>query len=147
MWTDPIERQRLECIFTLGGGELHTPHADFPDPWDNLAPGWYEGAPDYYSNPDAPSWECRTLLGWVQGPSEIDGWRLLETFMTSGEAECWFCGHGTDWDGSDEQDKAPADTCTGYRGNPECKLCEGSGYVYLGDGWYEAIYVSTDEEV
>ena len=45
-------------------------------------------------------------------------------YTSSGESECWWCGPGT----GNEGDQS------------ECKLCEGDGYVYLGDGWREVVY-------
>ena len=34
MTTDDIDidRERIACVFGLGGGELHEPHPEFPDP-------------------------------------------------------------------------------------------------------------------
>lgn len=138
-----IEREQMECVFRLGGGELHIADARFPDPWEEVFAYWYEGCPDY-DEEDSKDYDYnyRTGLAYYNCP-EIEGWELVRSFSTSGETECWRCGPGTDWDGSEEQDQARQEqpcTNTGYRGDPDCKLCEGSGYVYIGDGWAEAVY-------
>ena len=147
-----LDRQRIECVFGLGGGELHAAHPDFPgdagwDGPDGIA-YWYEGVPDYLSLDElglGHDDEVRTaIIDCLFGhPDPPDGWEQAASFTSSGERECWWCGSGTDWDGSIEQDRArEADplTPTGYRGNPACKLCEGDGVVYLGDGWAEVVY-------
>jgi len=177
MSTEPnidLDRERVACVFGLGGGELHVPDERFPDEWDG--PGgiayWYAGPPDYAtdlkdaefihcpacggSGPDLDDCdECHgdgaeyrpvrtALLDCVFGfPEAPEGWERIASFSSSGEASCWWCGPGTDWDGSDEQELARirepvTNTC--YRGNPTCKLCEGGGYVYIGDGWHEVVY-------
>lgn len=46
-----LERERIECVFGLGGGELHVAHPDFRDSegWDGPdgIAYWYDGVPDY----------------------------------------------------------------------------------------------------
>ncbi len=84
------------------------------------------------------------LRGFPEPPK---GYEQIGSFMSSGESECWWCGPGTDWDGSEEQSNARTqdpETNTGYRGKPSCPLCEGSGYVYIGDGHAEVIYRSIE---
>lgn len=165
---DCLERERLECLFSLGGGELN----DKGDPW-GTARHWYEGPPEF-ANRDHQEAEYiyRTVLADVMfgfpDPPER-GWEQVAIYHSSGERECWHCGHGTDWDGSEDQEAAlevcdvcdghgtqnqesgepcyrckgtgrAANTNTMYRGNPDCRLCEGDGYIYLGDGWAELVY-------
>jgi len=175
-----LERQQIECVFCLGGGELHEPDAKFPDEWDGIIAYWYEGAPEYaeefkdcdyvackacdgtgWTDPNKDSMEeedvctacdgysghnyaVRTAIMYGHTYKAPKGWKQIGSFTTSGEAECWHCGPGTDWDGSEEQGNAPSDACTGYRGKPGCPLCEGSGHVYLGDGYAEVIYRSIE---
>jgi hypothetical protein len=147
-----LERERIACVFGLGGGELHVAHPDFPDEWDGPdgIAYWYDGVPEYASelrdadqvecpdcngdDDDCPSseglghrhHEVRTalqdaLFGFPDPPA---GWQRIAAYSSSGEAECGWCGSGTG-----NEDK---------RAN--CKLCEGDGIIYLGDGWFEAIY-------
>ena len=90
-------------------------------------------------------YELRTMLVCrMYGREDVpEGWEELGNFRNSGEAECWHCGPGTDWEGSEKQklarEKEP-NTNTCYRGDPSCKLCKGGGYVYIGDGWFEVVY-------
>jgi len=146
-----IERERMACAFCLGGGELHEPHPDFPDEWDGTIAYWYEGTPEYATE-YRDEHDCRTALMSVSAglPSPPDGWELLGTHTASGEAECWWCGPGTGWDGSDEQvlaeHHAEMPTPTGYRGDPKCKLCGGDGHVYLGGGWAEVVFARLEDE-
>ena len=161
---DAIEREQVEIVFGLTGGELSdTPDPGFPFTY------WYDGAPEYLERRlvETVEWcachntdnsedcsECNgrgyyelrtTVVCCLYGyPTVPEGWEQVPmVFGSSGEAGCLHCGPGSDWDGSAPQTQAKASnsiTNTGYRGNPECKLCEGSGYVYLGDGWCEIVY-------
>lgn len=130
MGDDNLERDRIACVFGLGGGELHQADDRFPDEWDGVFEHWYDGVPDYVSlselgldNDD----EVRTaILDVLFGPPEPPpGWRFVASYTSSGEAACWWCGDGT---GNEEARDA-------------CTLCEGDGYVYLGDGWAEVVFV------
>lgn len=140
-----IERAQIACVFGLGGGELHEPDERFPDEWDGLIAYWYEGVPDYATELRHQD-EARTallycLFGFPEAPVS---WTQVASFSSSCERECLWCGPGTDWDGTVEQEGArEADpiTATGYRGRPECPLCEGDGYVYLCEGWCEVVCV------
>ena len=40
-----IEREAVEMVFGLGGGELHEHNENFPDEWDERFQYWYEGKP------------------------------------------------------------------------------------------------------
>ena len=152
MTEQQIEREQVANVFCLGGGELHEPHPDFPDAWDGHFAYWHEEAPEWADESDrdgADPWECRTAYACILfgGPKVPKGWELVRSFISSGEAECWHCGPGTDYDGSEEQDaarKAEPNTNTCYRGDPECVLCEGGGYVYLGDGWAVLLFRPID---
>ena len=123
-----FDRERVACVFGLGGGELHEPHRDFADAeqWDGVIAYWYEGVPEYATElrdhfaARTAILEC--LFGYPEPPT---GWRQVAAFTSSGEASCWWCGDGTGNEG--ERDG--------------CKLCEGDGVVYLGEGWCEVVYV------
>ncbi len=112
-----LERERVKCVFLLGGGELHEPDADFPHEWDDRY--WYEGKPDYVEKDYSDNTEYRTICT-EDAPYGIKGyvpagWRVVEVHVSSGEHECWWCTNGENGD---------------IEG--KCKLCEGSGNVYLG---------------
>ena len=128
-----IECERIQCVFGLGGGELHVADERFPDSegWDGPEgiACWYEGVPDYVSLSELGlDWddELRTaILCGVYGlPNPPEGWEQVASFTSSGEAACWWCGEGPGTEGQ--------------RG--ECKLCEEEGLVYIGDGWCEVIF-------
>jgi hypothetical protein len=121
-----LERERIACVFGLGGGELHVADARFPDDWDGLVAYWYEGVPEYSSElrhlDGARTVITCCLFGHPEPPA---GWEQVASFTSSGEAACWWCGEGT---GNDAE-------------RLRCKLCEGDGLVFLGDGWCEVVYV------
>lgn len=131
-----IERERIQCVFGLGGGELHEPHADFPDEWDGPEgiAYWYEGVPDYVSLGELAldfDDEARTaitdcLFGFPEPP---EGWKRVASFSSSGEAACWWCA-GDAGGGTGNEDERDG-----------CQLCEGDGAIYLGEGWCEVVFV------
>lgn len=161
-WTKAqIERSQIEAVFGLGGGELKK------KPWRSKSKNsegqpskwcrhhWYEGPPDYATRENENAarelvgidkdYEIRTAIECrIFGASvPPKGWTEINHYRSGGECDCPFCGHGTEWEGSESQAKAKEKdprTNTGYRGDPKCKLCEGSGYVYIGDGYCEAVY-------
>ena len=121
-----LDRERIACVFGLGGGELHVPHPEFRDEWDGPKgiAHWYEGVPDYATDL-ADLDDARTaILDCMFGvPEPPPGWKVVASFASSGEAECW-CGEGG---GDDDRE--------------ECPLCEGDGIIYIGDGWREVVMV------
>ena len=137
MSTIDIDRERVACVFGLGGGELRVPHPEFPDAegWDDVIAHWYEGVPDYAVEL-ADLDDARTaILDCMFGvPTPPPGWGLVASFTSSGEAECWWCGSGSAaagaGDGTGNEDE-----------QGECPLCEGDGLVYIGDGWREVVLV------
>ena len=126
-WTKQrLETERMAYVFGLTGGEL----AD--KPWSKRA-WWYEGIPDYVGDdfPDRYSSdvEYRTTLECCLYEPAIEanaprGWKFVRYYTTSGETDCGWCGDGTGNEG--QRDK--------------CKLCEGDGLIYIGDGWAEVVY-------
>lgn len=132
-----LDRERIECVFGLGGGELHEPHPDFRDSegWDGPdgIAYWYEGIPEYTSLVDLGLTfddEVRTaILDVMFGfPDSPEGWGQVASFRSSGEANCWWCAQGAE-NGTDNEDQRDA-----------CTLCEGDGLIYLGDGMAEVVY-------
>lgn len=120
------EHASVEAVFGLTGGELN----DSPCPLDGGGRTyryWYDGPPEYAAGDYRD--ERRRLItvaacelyGSVEAPS---GWERINTFSTSGETSCPWCGDGT---GNEE-------------GREDCLLCEGDGYVYIGDGWREIVF-------
>lgn len=116
-----IERQQIELVFCLGGGELD----------DEGAHGFtytYDGVPSYMTPPDdlyAPGVTYWTavyceLYGQAKTP---EGHERIAHFTSSGETQCE-CGHDLSPDGPGQ----------------DCPLCEGDGLVYIGDGWREIVF-------
>ena len=130
-----LDRERIACVFGLGGGELHVADERFTDEWDgaNGIAYWYEGVPDYATELKRLD-EARTaILDCMYGfPEPPDGWEQVASFSSSGEAECWWCAAGEVGDDVDTGGNGAAKTA--------CKLCDGDGIVYLGDGWCEVVY-------
>lgn len=129
-----LDRERIACVFGLGGGELHEPHPEFSDEWDGVIEYWYEGVPSYASELRHLDGARTAILDCLCGPPEPPpGWKQVASYSSSGEADCWWCGEGT---GNGHQ----CDTCG---------VCEGDRFVYMGDGWFEVVYVpvaADDEE-
>jgi hypothetical protein len=159
-----IERECVEQVFGLTGGELErTPW----EPWIEIDPPtdsdplagrseyrpwyfkqttnryWYEGAPEYASE-YARDFDhtYRTVVDDCSfcPPDEVlhekgRKWVLVAQFASSGECEC---PNVEDWDG--EKHAVNADGC------PLCEESPGKkhGYIYLGDGWYELVYICVD---
>lgn len=131
-----IDRERMACVFGLGGGEL-----DDETFWLGGKPyGYtYEGLPHYVSAAELgidlyeEGRETRTVIAYhaAELPA-VDGWRQLARFASSGEADCWWCGAGCD---PEEQAKRES-----------CPLCEGDGYVYIGEPWAEHVITRIREE-
>jgi hypothetical protein len=171
-----IEREQIEWIFGLTGGELsdaswgyvHETSGLSTDPDNKCIPCdahgrsvgaypfepdyyvhtgafryWFDGAPEYvaseYRDQNVRTAVTCALFGM---PPEIlwdvtDGtrWKRVAFYQSSGETEC---------PGQHEDtDKVTADHTAG--GNV-CVLCDEEigtehGYIYLGDGWGEAVYV------
>jgi hypothetical protein len=84
---------------------------------------WYvEGAPGWLTEVEAEG--AVTVFGFdLSGPPTIDGWVLAHA-SPLGEASCPRCGDGT---GEEHR-------------RPECQICEGGGYVYLGCEAWLAVY-------
>lgn len=121
-----LERIEIENVFCLGGGELAT------EEWEGFR-YWYEGAPEYateYTHDFDHTY--RTVLAdcMFGAPDAPDGWEQVASYASSGEADCWWCGEGT---GNEDQRK-------------DCPLCEGGGYVYIGDGWAEVVFREIEPE-
>lgn len=139
------EKEQVEAVFHLGGGELE----------DESFAGYkynYDGMPEYADIGEDPDYSYHTVIatggGLLSPPKktlEDDGvvWELVETYTSSGETDCPVCGaggNGVEWWAEQFEDahgRAPTP-------NDECGLCENlysemPGFVYIGDG-YEAIY-------
>ena len=114
-----LAREQIEIVFALGGGELESA------PWEGVGAFWYEGPPEYAASDFADRWEreYRTAIVYClfSAPPCPEGWEIVGSYASSGESECH---------------------CLMAEGTPEaeCPVCEGGGYVYLGDGWAEVVY-------
>lgn len=122
---DSIDRESItvEAVFGLTGGELESEPLQLKD---RAYRYWYEGVPDYVTSefrndrrPLKTVIVCE-LYGQISPP---EGWSRVATYRSSGECPCPWCGEGT---GNEE-------------GRDDCTLCEGDGYLYLGDGWCEVV--------
>lgn len=132
MTEEQVERVQIEAVFYLDD-ELHTSHPEFLDEWDGIVRWWYDGVPEYAGSDFGPEYEDRefrtAILCEIYGSGEPpEGWERIRSYPSSGETECPAC--------TGEETVANTD----YRGDPDCVLCEGSGYVYLGDGWAEVVF-------
>jgi hypothetical protein len=129
-----LERERVVCVFGLGGGELHQPHPDFRDEWDGPdgIAHWHEGVPEYASELKHLGNARTAIIDCLFGvPDPPEGWRQVASFTSSGERECWWCAAGPVDDGN-ASGNGVAKTA--------CPLCEGDDFVYIGDGWREVVY-------
>ena len=127
---------KAKYLPTWSDGEVRTDEAPRPVRFKY----WMEGAPEWLDLPrdiKGDTRDTRSAFSWDLrfGHDVLVGWTHLLTVPRE-EAECPFCGPGSGWDGSAEQVTAQlrqqVSTCTGYRGDPKCRICEGSGYVYGG---------------
>jgi len=138
----PNTKEEIEQVFALTGGELED------ETWVYHQEGkegriafWYEGQPSYVAQKYYANYRnYRTAILcclFSAAPHQIPGkpgekpWMLQEIFASSGEARC---SRG----GVPVQD-------------PVCELCgekfgTSHGYIYLGDGWVEAVYKQESEE-
>jgi hypothetical protein len=135
-----IERERIEQVFGLTGGELSD------EPWscesrEEAKPdrvrtfhSWYEGVPEYAKRdfPDLHDTSYRTVISCCLFGAEPevledeeDRWYRVASFSSSGETTC-------SWEGCEDADE-----------NLPCKICEGDdkhGMIYIGDGWSETVF-------
>lgn len=157
-----IERLRIEEVFSLTGGELSDrrwyydaewrfrwqdePAEKMPGEWF-VAPWWFDGFPEYlgrrWPEEQGFAWDATfcTIIGDHDGNLSVikdaaGRWQHVESFMASGERECPLTG-------ADEE--ARADFATRHARCPYCEadLSEGveHGYIYLGDGRGEHVFV------
>jgi hypothetical protein len=159
-----IERQQVEEVFTLTGGELSdtawrvvreyvseldgkplTPPGERVD-IDDLDMRdfryWYEGAPEYVApdSRDIRTVVCCALYGMppaiMWDAATGNRWARIATYSNSGETEC------------PGQHETPNRVITDEHtaGGERCVLCEAEkgaphGMIYIGDGWGEFLYV------
>lgn len=111
---------------------------------------WMDGAPDYFDDirhaikrhkiigADASAYlpgECLTILDTGPMPDvlfDTDGeyrWHLIGDFAVNPEAECGWCGPGTE---AHDEHNGP---------DPKCEMCEGDGVIDIGDGYAEWCYI------
>jgi hypothetical protein len=160
-----IEREQVEWVFHLTGGELaDTPwrywyKPDYQDKWEpTTTQWWYEQAPEYAMR-ELDGYDCdvtlRTMVafggGLLPAPDtcivdEQGMWELVATYTNSGETECPGQHEDTDLV-TTEHTGGRTHRVNQFDQTPqsaECVLCEEPlghphGYIYIGDG-YEAVY-------
>jgi hypothetical protein len=165
-----IERQQIEEVFRLGGGELAS------KPWEPFVPCessdedlqwslrvlgglsadaserttlpyWYEGVPEWAGRSEFPhehetGYDYRTVIS-----CELYG-RSPETLMDRGvlwtRVASYTSGGETECPLAQAEEEEWAEDLFAAR---PCKLCEAQegeehGCIYLGDGWSEVVYES-----
>lgn len=108
-----IEREQIEYVFGLTGGELASEPWTYQAPYvyssdsstelllrEHTARYWYDGCPDYCERSEREEWEdaaARTIVvaggGYLSAPApwvvdDEGAWRLVATYQNSGETEC-----------------------------------------------------------
>jgi hypothetical protein len=145
-----IERQQVEWVFGLTGGELDSKPlvcAD-DDGAEHTYAYHYDGVPEYaasdYDDVHSDNADYFTVVTdcLYGNPPDVlitsDGKRYAQVnaYMSSGETECPGMGDGNG---------KVSDGYTGPNGGKVCVLCEADigddhGYIYIGDGWCEVVY-------
>lgn len=131
-----IEREQIAAVFRVCISELFDPGDGTADePWPRCF--WYEGVPEWAemellgcrgSLCDGTH-EYRTIVSdetWGPRYTPI-GWERVEAYFSSGETEC-----RCKYERETGEDTGKPD--------PDCPLCEGNGYIYIGDGMAEVVY-------
>jgi len=123
--TDSIDRESItiEAVFGLSGGELEGEPLEIEG---QTYRWWYEGVPDYVTSEfrnDRRPLKTVIVCEFYSQTSPPDGWSVAATYRNSGECPCPWCGDDTGYE----------------EGRDDCTLCEGDGYLYLGDGWCEVV--------
>jgi hypothetical protein len=174
--TDNMERQQVEWVHGLTGGELSDRPLRILDTTGRgrfWARYWYDGAPEwsdehaYASGRKGWRGSWRTLVwdsgayGDFQPPATFRDssgrrWRKLNSYSSSGEAPCPVPenhpGRVTRKDAKlSEKWNGPGARPSWYKRRARCPMCDeriGSehGFLYLGEGWIEAVYYSPDRD-
>ncbi len=151
-----IERTQVEAVFGLGGGELDDQPLTATDASGREISIAYhfDGVPEYAGSDHPDHWDRDYFTVVRYGtPSEVltttndDGnvqtYRLRAHYLSSGETEC------VHRSGAPEDALVTAEQATRSPVLESlrafCPYCEADGgeahgYIYLGDGWGEAIY-------
>jgi hypothetical protein len=150
-----IERQQVEYIYGLTGGELNDSPLRYwsEDDSEGFCRYHYDGVPEWATE-DFKDANCRNVdyfttinidnpYGWfAQSMRMADGrvYHLVKTYASGGEAECPCSSSGCD--------EKVGEGCT--KGYVECPLCEATegedhGMIYLGTG-SEAVYKHVEFE-
>lgn len=155
-----LDKERVACVFGLGGGELHEADERFPDEWDGPdgIAHWYDGPPEYASElkdanlVECPACEGTGMDGDLDDCEQCDGRGLEDREVRTAIIDVLY-GFPEPPDG---WERIASFTSSGERecwwcgdgtGNEDerddCQLCEGDGLVYLGDGMAEVVYRRT----
>jgi len=140
-----IERQQIEIVFSLGGGELDCAEWTYEDDEGvkRTEPYYYEGVPSYtvgdeFTREDEQSGRFRTIIHAGNPYSGLGapppGWRHVAFYSSSGEGDCPCY----------DMVQNGEDPATIYSDDGRCPLCENENdgehhSVYLGDGWGERV--------
>lgn len=147
-----LDRERIECGFGLGGGELHQADERWPDDWDGIFVNWYDGAPEYAEDlRDAHLVECAACNGTGTDNDQGDCERCYGRGLEDREVRTvildvlfGFPEPPPGWEriaslrSSGETECGwCGDGCGNEDQRESCDLCEGDGLGYLGDGMAE----------
>lgn len=159
-----LQRQCIEEVFRVHG-ELETKPFMCKEADDEDDEGrerefayWYTGVPDYAHDDfeDRDDEEYITIiLADCQAPNylvvEKDGtrntWQFEESYASSGEVECPYRASGEPSDKEVITDHLEPSISSSLCPFCDEKIGDSHGFIYLGDGWCEAVYKFTDEEV
>jgi len=157
---DPHEREQIELVFGLGGGELsdepwtyeYTPKlygykGEDDSPRKGVYHYWYECAPEYSGD------HALIPVGATQGSYDEDDegnlweWCTAITNVTFGPARVPI---GWEFVAQFVSSGEAQCLCVGCEDltdedRAECPVCEGSGIVYLGEGMAEVVFRRLDE--
>ena len=154
---DPYEREQIELVFCLGGGELsdepwtyeYTPKlygykGEDDSPRKGVYHYWYECAPEYSGGQE------KIPVGATQGSYDEDDegnlweWCTAITNVTFGPAQV-----PIGWEFVAQFVSSGEATCgcewAEHIETEDCPVCEGGGIVYLGEGMAEVVFRRLDE--
>lgn len=160
--TEQAERLQVEEVFGLTGGESEAKPLRFRDVADGqlwTRSYWYDGVPDYVER-EFSQWfwyDKFTIVDcclYGEPPATIRArhgrlYDLKALYQSSGEHGCPFREAEIAVEHEypvtvDTYGSPPVEHryCAYCDEPPDAIACDGHGYVYLGDGWAELVYVA-----
>lgn len=131
MSPDELEIERIAAILSVEASDLRRWNGETGAFYYDGVPEWAASDfPAFAADDCADGLEHRTVYtfgdpaSYPRVDADFEGWTFVRSYNASVERECPWCGPGT----GDEHRRA------------ECKLCEGDGLIYEGDGFSEAVF-------